>query len=468
MEAFEHDGVFWLPGKEDEQCAGRLKFDPARDATLSLIGGFGSLLQQFSNQRRIVRIHGTAGKRYLTLDGCFNTNTSFEMPGTTHQIFYVGQIIAGHLFDEGEGLTFDRCSVALDQLPAWIGRTGIRRLWPQEQSDPITIEIVRLDDESVQVGDDELKVTTVSTFQGDDIISTTVVQKTTLQITYPIPQPLEHIRDDVRHLQDLLTLATTTASVLEEMVLWRSDITTEYRPGKHRPDAMAYYASQLAERVRLDDPQPARVLFKYQAIGGLATIARWLTVARQYHIVVASLLSIRYSTGLYAENRFNNVIQAAESFHRLRFSNEVRPQAEFDQFAQELVDAVPEEHQKWLGKQLQYTNEPRLWQRLNEMTKHAGAAFSALYEKPGIWVQVAANSRNRLTHHDKDQPVEFRPGDLYFIAESIFLLVMLCLFRECGMDDTALAAIAESASAQFLRDKLAELVPRLHEQMKQA
>lgn len=53
MEPFEDEGVSW----------------------------FGDLQEQFSDQARMIRIHGVAGKRYLTLDGCFNTNTTFEMPG---------------------------------------------------------------------------------------------------------------------------------------------------------------------------------------------------------------------------------------------------------------------------------------------------------------------------------------------------------------------------------------------------
>jgi len=55
---------------------------------------------------------------------------------------------------------------------------------------------------------------------------------------------------------------------------------------------------------------------------------------------------------------------------------------------------------------------------------------------------------------------------LYFLTESVFALVMLCLFRECDMDDKALTAIAGSDSIRFLRSKLTEVIPRLHEQVK--
>jgi hypothetical protein len=116
---------------------------------------------------------------------------------------------------------------------------------------------------------------------------------------------------------------------------------------------MKYYAGQISERVRLDKPQSAgRILFQFADIGGLPTIARWVKVAREYQAVVGALLSIRYASGLYAENRFNNVISAAESFHRLRFSNEVRSKAEFRKLRRELVAAVSKEHQGWLSDQI--------------------------------------------------------------------------------------------------------------------
>lgn len=189
-------------------------------------------------------------------------------------------------------------------------------------------------------------------------------------------------------------------------------------------------------------------------------------MARKYHIVVGSLLSIRYAAGLYVENRFNNVISAAESFHRLRFSNEVRPKDEYKQFVRELVKLVPKEHRSWLGNQLQYSNEPRLRHRLSEMADHAGAAFTTLHDDPDAWATIVTESRNRLTHHDEEHALNFHGGDLYFLTESVFVLVMLCLFLECEMDGQAITAIGESDSIRFLRGKLTEIMPRLLEQIR--
>jgi len=473
MESFEDEGVFWLPGKESDRRTGRIKFDAAEGAELNIMGGFGELAEQFNSQARILRIHGTAGKRYLTLDRCFNSDSTFEAPGIPRQTYYVGQIVAGHLFPEGEDLTFDKCSITFDQLPMWVRRSGVQIKFetqtPQLTTPPdrISIEFSQPQDEVVQFDDEVLRLTSTWALGGNNVTSTYLNQDTVLEIKYPGARALDSILNDVKYLQDLLTLATNAPTVPIEISLWRDDIAIESNSGSRRPQAMTYYASQLAESVRLTEPQSAgRVLFQFQDIGGLATVARWIKIGRQYQTVLGSLLSIRYAAGLYVENRFNNVISAAESFHRLRFSNELQPKDEYKQFVRDLVKAVPREHRNWLSNQLQYSNEPRLKKRLSEMAAYAGEAFAVLYDQADAWVTVVTESRNRLTHHDSEREIKFEAGDLYFLTESVFALVMLCLFRECEIDDKALAAIAGSSSIQFLKAKLAGIVPRIYEQVK--
>jgi len=474
MESFEDEGLFWLPGGEQEQRAGRLKFDSAEGGTLSIIGGFGSFPQQFTNQERLTRLHGVAGGRFLTLDRCLSSNTSVRMPGTAFQTFHVGQIITGHLFADGEALTFDQFSVDFDQLPMWIRLSGLQVSFQTAAPDPnqtppdkILIEFNQLQDEVAQVGDQELRLKSTWSLGGNNVTETHLYQGTFLQLTYPKPQPLDDIVADIKHLQDLLTLMTAAPTVPVEILLQRSDITQELSSGENRPQSMKYFAGQLAERVRLTEPQtPGHVLFQFQDIGGLPTIARWIKVARQYRIVLGYLLSIRYATGLYTENRFGNVISAAETFHRLRFPNEVMPGEKFTQRLQEILAEISKSSRRsWVKGKLKHSNEPRLADRLKEMVGHVNAAFAQVYADADAWITVVVESRNRLTHHDEERKLNFEPGDLHFLAESVFTLVMLNLLRECDMGDAALMAIGDSPSTQFLQSKLSEITPRLHKQI---
>ena len=448
MEAFDDEGVFWLPGKKADQRAGRLTFDPAEGATLTITGVFSDIDEQSNDQTRMRRVHGITGRRHLTLDGCFNTGTNFETPGAPHQSYYVSRFITDALFDESEELVFDKCRVAFDQLARWINAPGVK-VSSQSQ---LQLEFEPPHDETVKISDEE-ELTLTSKWvvvDSDYITKMSLAQGTYLELKYPAARSLDKILGDVKYLQDLLTLATNGPTAPLQITLWQA--------GKE----MKYYEGQLAERVRLDAPQAAGILFELSDIGGLPTIAKWVNVAREYHIVMGSLLSIRYASRLYVENRFNNVVSAAETFHRARFSNQIRPRAEFRQFFRELVAAVPEENRDWLRAQIQFANEPRLRDRLTEMTAYAGKAFTVIYGEPEPWVRVVTETRNRLTHHDQRRALSFEAGDLYFLTESVFMLVMLCLFRECQMDDKTLSAIAGSGSTQYLRTRLTVVIPRLY------
>jgi ApeA N-terminal domain 1 len=474
MEAFEDEGVFWLPGNESETVAGRLRFDPIEGATLSLTGIIENLMPHFQRARGVIRLHGVAGRRYLTLDNCFATNTTYDMPGVARQTYAVGLIISGQLFGQDEPLTFDRFAVEFDQLAHWVRRSGVQvsahAPTDTQIMDHVDITFDHVPDETVRFGDEELKLSSTWALRGDNITETSLLQATQFELRYPAARPLDDIFADIKWLQDLVTLATTAPTVPTEVILWRQDIVRdqpESMPGDPKPQAMNYYAGQIAERVRLKEPQrPERVMFQFETIGGLLTIARWIGLARTYAVVVDSLLSIRYSAGLYAQNRFYNVISAAESFHRLRFSNEVMPQVKFDQRLDEMISQVEKKsRQNWLRMKLRYANEPSLASRLKEMVDYAGSAFAALCADPGSWVTVVTESRNRLTHHDKERKIEFASGDLYFLAESIFMLVMLCLFRECEVAAETLEALGETDGIQFLKSKLDDITTRLNEQV---
>jgi len=466
MKPFEGEGVFWLPSDDEDQLAGKVVFDPIKGTPLSLFGAFTSLHQQHGQDSPTLRIHGVAGKCYLTLEKCFLIDTIHEVPGIDRQTINVGAIITNHLFGEDEPLAFDAMSVTFDQLPQWIGRSGVAVNYTLKQdeqtTDKVDIDFRQLADEVVQLDEFELRLGSSWGLRGDNITNTQLIQGTYLTLKYPAPQALKVILDDLKSLQDLLTLAIDAPVVAEEITLRRNDITHEVGSVAGRPKGLSYYASQLAERERLGKPQPlGHILFGYQDIGGLTTIARWLLVARTYDIVLGWLLSIRYAGGLYVQNRFHNVVSAAESFHRLWRPMGLMPEEEFQAFIDGLVEEVPEEHREWLSGQLQYSNEPRLRKRLSQLARYAGPAFTSVVGKRDRWITLVVAVRNRLTHHDKDRPITFEDGDLYFLAESVYMLVMLCLFRECGVSDNVISGIGDSMNIQFLRRKLARIVPRL-------
>src|SRR5260370_37511042 len=103
------------------------------------------------------------------------------------------------------------------------------------------------------------------------------------------------------------------------------------------------------------------MLFSFEQADGLRTIAKWVQFSHDYRIVLGLLLSEQYAPQMYEENAFANVISAAETFHRMRFENEIIPMAEFKSRKRKMSKAVKKalgpKARDWLNQQLTFSNE---------------------------------------------------------------------------------------------------------------
>ena len=65
---------------------------------------------------------------------------------------------------------------------------------------------------------------------------------------------------------------------------------------------------------------PIQMLFSFNDIGGLQGVAAWLKTSAKFKPVIGSLLSHWYLSTIYADNRFLNIIIAAEALERIRLN----------------------------------------------------------------------------------------------------------------------------------------------------
>ncbi|MFD8308094.1 HEPN domain-containing protein [Streptomyces sp. NPDC059690] len=464
MVSFEDDGVFWLPSSPDEDLIGRIKYDPAEGAELTVFGRFSSGLSHS-------RIHGVAGGREFTLDGCWSKSYTLKGPGVDVEKFVVRRAFSGAQFSSETPLEFDRVAATFDQLAPWVRRSKpeitVDSPNPNDWSDAqsVNIHFPIPPNETVELDSLKLSLSTSWKTKSDSLTEASVYQEPYLEIHYKEAMDLDHILMDINGIQDLITLAIDAPCVPTGIDLWRPDITRETRSGELKPRKIGLHVANLAEHVRLSGHQSrAKFLFHFADVGGLSTVGSWLAVSRQYRLVVGALLTLRYSERLYGENKFSNVLMAAESFDRMRFPNEVRPRTEYRSHRRKIVKMVRRSigpnTSDWLNDQLVHSNEPRLRQRLVRLADYAGRGFCDVAGDPAEWAAVATGVRNRLTHHDEKQPLNIRPGDLQYLAESVYTAVMLCLLRECGINGATLDQFKDSDGAIFLKEKLQEIIPR--------
>ena len=162
--------------------------------------------------------------------------------------------------------------------------------------------------------------------------------------------------------------------------------------------------------------------FTCDGIGGLEGIKAWLKLASRYSVVIALLVSHWYVPPLYQEQRYFNAIVAAESLIRIR-------------------------------KQEQ--NIKNLKKELIDLAEKIETLFVPLVGDRGKWAGEVVRTRVNYVVH----PGRQGSGDgyrQYLLSESIYLLVVLTLLRECGASDDALKKIQSHGHFRWLAEKLRE------------
>jgi hypothetical protein len=468
VEPFQTDGIFWLASTPDKTAAGTLTFDPVEGGKLKLFGRLTSMQSLFSSGNpELVRIHGGTSRGLVTLENCWSSGSNIGSVGGDQETFYVPFTLTGAVIPSGSPMEFDKMQVGFDRLAPWVQRGGVKHQIDTElPNDLSTATEIRIhytipQRESADCCSGQLSLESDWSIKQEEAHAS-ITQAPVLVIEYAESRDIQYILEDVKGLQDLVSLASNIASIPSKITLWRHDL--KQQVANRESQTVELYVSNLAEHASPEDRQRKHLpLFSFDRIGGIRTAARWLDLSRRHRIVLGSLLSIRYRQ-MYEENGYSNVLTAAESFHRMHFPNELVPKADARARRRKIVriirSSLGPQLSSWLNEQLLFSNEPRLRQRLVDLAEYAGEGFERTVGSVADWASVTSGIRNRLTHHDENQPLDRQPGDVHFLAESVYILLALCLLRKCQVPDQEIHRIAEHSSIQFVHSRVGEIVPR--------
>jgi hypothetical protein len=470
VDSFEYDGIFWPADTPDQKVAGRLSYKPTEGASLDLIGSFDDPIVALNVTGQARRINGVAGAKELTLDGCVPQSANIQGPGIIRQEYYAPVVLAGIQFPPEESMQFDSVTLEFDQLPFWIKRENFSLAIDSDNPDlsnftKFTIATETPPQESGSAEDVEVVLSSTVSVGGDRVTEMHLSRTPSLTLKYRERRELDDIIIDINGIQDLITLAMDAPAVPTLIQLRRDDLAVQLRSGGEMKIPIEAYWLIFAEHVRQAKPTGNSMFFSFDQVGGTQAIAKWVSVSRKYRLVLGLLLTIRYSQRMYQENRLTNVISAAETFDRMRFPNEIMPAGAFKAYKRKIASTVKavlgKAARDWINAQLAYSNEPRLKYRLSRQAEYAGQGFMDFIGDVELWASIVTLLRNRLTHHDPSQAIERQPGDLEFATESIYIMTMLALLRECDVPDDVIDSFRKSGRVSFVYGKLTEMIPRL-------
>ena len=425
MEDLNLEGFFWLDAMPDDKVAGRLTFDAVNGADLDLFGSFHSLQKMFDEVEHPVRIHGIAEKKLLTLVDCWRVSSSIQSPGFARERYRPTMVLSGGHLNESKPLVFDGVRLKLHHLDDWVWKTGTVIDFDTDERgtgiESIHVTHNPLDKEFTSIDIGELELIFSYDFKPDPFHTTTLTQSALFGVRFDESRTMQGIFDIYAALRNLVTIGVGAPAFVTEASLVCSDLTRELPSGKEFPVTLGLYSQGLGDNTQSEakNIHPSQMFFTYDDIGGLAGIARWIKTSAKFKAVIGSLLSHWYLPTIYTDNRFLNIIIAAEALERIRLNQQ----------------------------NLNFAKG------LKRLVNYAGDPIQSMVSDVEGWVnEIVRVRQNNLVHRGLRGDAE--GPRMFWLAESLYFLVVFCLLRECGVPEKVLENIKDHQKFRMIAEQL--------------
>ena len=240
---------------------------------------------------------------------------------------------------------------------------------------------------------------------------------------------IEFVLGNQRSLQEIITLCSHVQMLGRIGLNDAASMTKIIISRGKGDDYHEFFTSEIREDNSVDSEEyfqifKSNTLFHFDDIDGLSGISNWIEVAEKFYPVIVLLKNSRKNSMDHIEiNTIRNII-AAESFSAIKY-----------------------------GKRLKNLGKDSLENRLNIMANYAGDTFFKKIEAEQ-WAKSVVKSRNnslihRSSHHHNDSIRK-----LYWISESLYCLLVLCLLRESGVSGTTLNQVQEHGMLECVMEEV--------------
>lgn len=373
----------------------------------------------------------------ITLYNCFETKSSFSVPGFQTSSFYADMVFIGAHFQKSENIKFKSISVHYSHLDEWANISGVDIPPPLSERE-VVIKYKLPEPIKASINDDytihiiiKAKGPTLSVVQKE----VSITQKTYIQIKALEEKSFEEYMKVMYHIQNFLSLGVMepvypliiegTAEVCKNMI---GD--TPYYP----PIEIFYRLTNISTTVS-KTLLPLDMLFSFRDISDRfeGFLKNWFGKAELLEPVYDLYFGTLYNPRMYLQHQFLSLVQAIESYHRRIMKNYESPEEEHDKRIEEILNTIPEKNKEWLKSRLAYSNEPTLRERLRGIFDEYSEIVNNFIEDKGAFIHKVVVTRNYLTHYDsslKDQAAERE--ELYHITQKLKILLEVCLLVQLG------------------------------------
>lgn len=446
MESYECSGYWWMPNFPNNKVFGTLKFLPTAGAILELMDFFhqnisfekDELSGKYIKSNEIILGLNSEGKD-ITLHNCTFIGRSILIEKDITILKYrVSFIFVGFHFEKKEDIEFKSISVNYHHLNEWIGISGIKQeteLTSEGRLKELNYNYNPPDKIKVNHGDFCLEI-------GWDLNSKfnpyelKVRQTSFIKIELQNSASFDYFLNILYNIQNLLSLGLRKATfpLIMEGKNEKFYYNLVLKEGKVYPNIKIFY-SALGENEDKNSIGLNQILFSYGDIDVYFEncLNNWFDKKEDLEPVYRLYFATMYNSSMFLQNKFLNLIQALESYHRIIYGGKYCTDEEYKEIYMKMLgsitDDIGSDFREKLESYLKYSHEYSLKKRLKLIIKVLqgnGIYINPSYYKKDLLISDLSEIRNELTHNDK---ISEKSKD--FIKMSEYVEIMQRIIEAC-------------------------------------
>jgi hypothetical protein len=451
LDGFEIRGIWWDSQSPDLEIAGVLTYTPGKSIRLELIGTFTKLESgplEFEHSPAAIHGYSEDGKRISLFNG-HRINQIMRFGGISTDVYACYLMIVGNHFASEDDVSISRLYLELYGLRDWYNLHAFNVNYTRKADN------YKLVNYSLNYRPKKptriycKKIRTWISIERDFRENNDRITNLELQsdVYFKIqPQNEKGIKWYKGIAQDIERLLT----VLIGEPIYPIHLTgiQEYvddETGKKEPREL-HILFLRTSTANYREIKWREVLVPYRKVeGNLKRIFNaWLgtdgELANSHNLFFGALHN-RY---LYEESIFLALMQAIESYHRVKQSGAYMDSDQYGKLASKIVDAFPAEIPNSLRDSLRnrilYGNQFSLRKRLASIFRSIGLDLSLLVTRnSSVFVKRVIDTRNYLTHLDESTKGDAIDRDqLFYGSFRLRLLISILLLRDAGVDDSTI------------------------------
>jgi hypothetical protein len=433
-EKIEFIGYWNFDSDKENTYSGNLIVD--NDITLTLLG-----CNDIPKEPFIIHGTSTSGKK-ITLMNCFASSRSMSFPGIPTAIITSNYYFNGEHLNLNSNL-FNTAILKISHLEKWIDIGGFDIV--SNDDDKPYIAKYKNPESIVFYNNENVEFSFV--FFSEVPFSTpkhnlTIKQETLLVIKHKQSFDLENFWEYLKMVKSFLTLAYFSEPQIQEIKFIQDGNKIEFR-----------YFGQFEGNIK-EKSSSRSFLFTFKKIEEDFNdiFKSWVELNKTIEPVVNTLQQCFGNRTILIENKFLNVIQGIETFHRRMRKNCKESKVVHKKRVVEIIKSCPADYKLWLNGKLDFSNEPTLHSRLENLFNEIDNDLkNHLFPNTENIILQAKNSRNYYTHYDKALEKKALKGtELLYLTERLKIFLLIILLKETNIsNDKANLIIKESSNWLF-------------------